>query len=43
VRILYGKNLSPPFSPGERSECPHQGLEAIKPEEVIRVLSPFFK
>jgi heptosyltransferase-3 len=43
VQILYGKNLSPPFSNEVRSECLRQGLEAIKPEEVIQVLSPFFK
>jgi heptosyltransferase-2 len=43
VQIIFGKNLSPLSSPERQSECFRHGLETIKPEEVIQVLSPFFK
>ena len=43
VRIIYGKNLSSLFSAEGGSESSRHGLEAIKLEEVIQVLSPFFK
>jgi ADP-heptose:LPS heptosyltransferase len=42
VNIFSGKNLSSPRSSEARSECSHQGLEIIKPEAVIEVLSSFF-
>jgi ADP-heptose:LPS heptosyltransferase len=43
VRIIYGKNLSSLFSAEGGSESSRHGLEAIKLEEVIEVLSPFLK
>jgi ADP-heptose:LPS heptosyltransferase len=42
VNIFFGKNLSSPRSSEVRSECSPQGLEIIKPEAVIEVLSSFF-
>jgi ADP-heptose:LPS heptosyltransferase len=43
VRLLYGRNLRSSGSCAGRAECFCQGLKGIKPEEVIQVLSPFFK
>lgn len=43
VRIIYGRNLSSPFSAGGGSESSPRGLQTIEPEEVIQALSPYFK
>ena len=43
VRIIYGKDLSSLFSAEGGSESSRHGLETIKPEEVIQVLSLFFR
>jgi ADP-heptose:LPS heptosyltransferase len=43
VRIIHGKDLSSLFSAEGKSESSLHGLETIKPEEVIQVLSPFLK
>ena len=43
VRIIYDKDSSSLFSAEGRSESPLHGLETIKPEEVIQVLSSLLK
>ncbi len=43
VRILYEKNFCSPCSSEERTACSRQCLESIRPNSVIKLLSPFFK
>jgi ADP-heptose:LPS heptosyltransferase len=41
VRIIYGKNLYTPCSPGAPSESSRHYLESIQTDQVVEVLSPF--